>query len=73
MIWMDNVSCNGSEDSLSKCRFNGWNIHDCQASEAAGVICRINLNQQVQNDWKGQDENKSNKKPSNILLKVKNN
>ncbi|KAF7490458.1 Lysyl oxidase -like protein 2 [Sarcoptes scabiei] len=69
MIWMDNVSCNGSEDSLSKCRFNGWNIHDCQASEAAGVICRINLNQQVQNDWKEQDENKSNKKPSNILLK----
>ncbi|CAL7937931.1 unnamed protein product [Xylocopa violacea] len=37
--WMDNVYCDGSEDELSKCRFDGWATSDCEGSEAAGVIC----------------------------------
>ncbi|KZC03737.1 Lysyl oxidase like protein 2B [Dufourea novaeangliae] len=37
--WMDNVYCDGSEDELSKCRFDGWGTSDCESSEAAGVIC----------------------------------
>lgn len=36
---MDNVYCDGSEGELSKCRFDGWAISDCETSEAAGVIC----------------------------------
>ncbi|XP_054001220.1 lysyl oxidase homolog 3-like isoform X2 [Hylaeus anthracinus] len=37
--WMDNVYCDGSEEELSKCRFDGWGATDCESSEAAGVIC----------------------------------
>ncbi|XP_076295127.1 lysyl oxidase homolog 3A [Lasioglossum baleicum] len=37
--WMDNVYCDGSEDELSKCRFDGWATSDCESSETAGVIC----------------------------------
>lgn len=31
--------CDGSERSLSKCRFDHWDNYDCDSSEAAGVIC----------------------------------
>ncbi|XP_017889391.1 lysyl oxidase homolog 2B isoform X1 [Ceratina calcarata] len=37
--WMDNVYCDGSEEELFKCRFDGWGRSDCESSEAAGVIC----------------------------------
>lgn len=37
--WMDNLYCTGGEPELSDCRFEGWGKHDCDASEAAGVIC----------------------------------
>lgn len=37
---MDNVLCKGDEDELTQCRFDGWGHHDCDASEAAGVICK---------------------------------
>lgn len=37
---MDNVLCNGNEAELTHCRFDGWGHHDCDISEAAGVICQ---------------------------------
>ncbi|XP_011871663.1 PREDICTED: lysyl oxidase homolog 3 [Vollenhovia emeryi] len=37
--WMDNVYCDGAEDELAKCRFDGWGNNDCDSNEAAGVIC----------------------------------
>ncbi|XP_015121135.1 lysyl oxidase homolog 3 [Diachasma alloeum] len=38
-FWMDNIFCDGREDYLGKCRFDGWGNSDCQSNEAAGVIC----------------------------------
>ncbi|RWS27102.1 lysyl oxidase 2-like protein, partial [Leptotrombidium deliense] len=40
LIWMDSVFCAGNESSLNQCPFDGWNVHDCDANEAAGVVCR---------------------------------
>lgn len=36
---MDNVYCDGNETEIMHCRFEGWGNNDCEASEAAGVIC----------------------------------
>lgn len=36
---MDNVYCDGGEEELSKCRFDGWGSTDCEGGEAAGVVC----------------------------------
>ncbi|XP_046751006.1 lysyl oxidase homolog 2-like [Diprion similis] len=38
-FWMDNIHCDGTEDTLASCRFDGWGQSDCKGSEAAGVIC----------------------------------
>ncbi|KAG6451241.1 lysyl oxidase homolog 2 [Manduca sexta] len=37
--WMDDVVCQGDETSLAQCIFTGWGSSDCDASEAAGVVC----------------------------------
>ena len=38
-IWLDNVSCNGSETNIENCTISQWGDHDCGHSNDAGVIC----------------------------------
>ena len=38
-IWLDNVNCSGSENSILKCRHNGVGRHICNHDEDASVIC----------------------------------
>ena len=38
-ILMDNVACDGSEDQLWQCAFNGWRLHNCVHIEDVSVSC----------------------------------
>ena len=41
-IWLDYVSCTGTERGLNECPHMGWNdIRSCSHSEDAGVICEV--------------------------------
>uniref|UniRef100_A0A669BFY5 Soluble scavenger receptor cysteine-rich domain-containing protein SSC5D n=1 Tax=Oreochromis niloticus TaxID=8128 RepID=A0A669BFY5_ORENI len=38
-IWLDNVTCSGSESQLSECHHSVFGSHNCSHHEDVGVIC----------------------------------
>ena len=38
-IWLDNVQCQGNENSIVNCRRRPWGEHNCDHYEDASVIC----------------------------------
>ncbi|EMP42516.1 Deleted in malignant brain tumors 1 protein [Chelonia mydas] len=38
-IWLDNVSCTGTEAALSQCRTRPWGDNNCTHEEDASVVC----------------------------------
>ena len=38
-IWLDDVQCQGDENSIVNCQHNPWGVQDCVHREDASVIC----------------------------------
>lgn len=36
---MTGLECDGTETSLERCAFDGWNLIDCRSQKAAAVVC----------------------------------
>ncbi|NWW98564.1 DMBT1 protein, partial [Caloenas nicobarica] len=41
-IWLDEVNCTGTEDTLFECPARAWGSNNCYHGEDAGVICSGN-------------------------------
>ncbi|KAM7371942.1 hypothetical protein PAMP_009142 [Pampus punctatissimus] len=43
-IWLDDITCKGTENHLITCGFKGWGVTDCTHKEDVGVICDSGTN-----------------------------
>ncbi|NWI99197.1 DMBT1 protein, partial [Crypturellus undulatus] len=41
-IWLEKVSCSGTESALTQCEAKPWGIHHCHHGEDASVVCSGN-------------------------------
>lgn len=57
-IWLDEVNCTGSENSIADCPKNSWGVHDCHHGEDAGVDCSTNESKPEDFNYKMKLENK---------------
>ena len=39
-IWLDNVQCDGTEESMGNCSHRGWGVHDCGHEHDVGLACQ---------------------------------
>jgi len=39
-IWLDDLGCSGSEETLGSCSHLGWGVHNCGHDEDVSVACR---------------------------------
>jgi len=44
---MDNLDCDGGEESLDQCNFGGWGEHNCGHTEDVGVVCQAFVEMEV--------------------------
>ena len=42
-IWLDDVNCVGTEESLANCSHRGWGNHNCSHEKDAGVNCTAGM------------------------------
>ena len=46
-IILDEVKCNGNEESITKCKHSSWGVHNCAENgtshEWAGVVCMVRI------------------------------
>ncbi|KFV49006.1 Deleted in malignant brain tumors 1 protein, partial [Gavia stellata] len=40
-IWLDDVSCTGSENNLAQCQARPWGQSNCNHGEDASVVCSV--------------------------------
>ena len=41
LIWIDDVSCLGTELTVTNCSHNGWGSHNCDHEEDASANCTV--------------------------------
>jgi len=39
-MWLDELGCSGSENSLDDCPHDGWGVHDCKHNEDVSIECQ---------------------------------